>query len=206
MPRAAVKKRAYHHGDLRRALLEAALAIVASAGPSALTIRDVARRVGVSQAAPYHHFADKDALLAAVAQEGFVAFTAALVAGRARGGTKVAARLRELGAAYVAFAVANPSALRVMFGGAVCISDHPTLKQTADGAFAVLLESMLEGQKAGVLRRGDPSELALLAWSMLHGLAMLWLDGALHGPTGAPVDVEQLARKASDAIVRGLSG
>jgi AcrR family transcriptional regulator len=197
----------YHHGDLRRALLDASLRIIAEEGARALTLREVARRVGVSQAAPYHHFADKDALLAAVAEEGFVELYEAMVTARDAAGSKTMARLRAIGEGYVRFAVRHPSHFKVMFGNLVDVPAHPGLRVAAERAFATLVEGIVEGQKAGQLRRGDPIQLAAIAWSTVHGLSMLWIDGALAGACrkSGPLSIEALATAASEANVRGLS-
>src|SRR5262245_4881527 len=112
MPRA--KKRAYHHGDLRRALLDAALELVSSKGVQALTLREVARRAGVTHAAPYHHFPSKEALFAAVATEGFRDLAAAMRAALS-GRRGPFASLRAIGVAYVRFATEHPAHFRIMF-------------------------------------------------------------------------------------------
>src|SRR5262245_23788463 len=104
----------YHHGDLRRALLDAALEILAEGGAAGLTLREVARRAGVTHAAPYRHFEDKAALLAAVAEEGFRAVYAEMLARSERVKDPVE-RLYQIGAAYVLFAVTHPAHFRVMF-------------------------------------------------------------------------------------------
>jgi AcrR family transcriptional regulator len=202
VPRAP--KRTYHHGDLRRALLDAALGILAHQGPHALTLREVAKKVGVTPPAMYHHFGDKEALLAAVAEEGFVELYEAMAGARDAAGPKPAARLRALGKSYVHFAVARPAHFRVMFEKLLDYSAYPSLHAAADRTFATLLESIGAGQEAGVVRRGDPAELALLAWSTVHGLAMLWVGCALQGPAGDAFTVDQLADAATEMLVRGI--
>ncbi|MFT3776344.1 MAG: TetR/AcrR family transcriptional regulator [Minicystis sp.] len=197
-------KRSYHHGDLRRALLDAAIGILTKEGVHALTLREVARRVGVSQAAPYHHFADKEAILAAVAEEGFVELNQAMVEARDAAGAKPTARLRAMGCGYVRFAVAHPAHFRVMFVQMCDVPKHPSLQVAADRAFETLLESITAGQKAGIVRRGDPIELSVLAWSTVHGLSMLWIEGAIHDPTDFPRSIDDLAEAAADMLVRGL--
>lgn len=206
MPRAPAKQRpAYHHGDLRRALLDAAVRILDDEGASALTLREVARRVGVTPAAPYHHFADKEAILAALAEEGFVKLNDAMVAARDAAGPKPAARLSAMGMAYVRVAAAHPAHFRVMFNRLVDISRFPTLHTAADRALATLVDEIAEGQRAGALRRGDPMEMAVVAWSTTHGLAMLWVEGALKMSEDEDMSLEPLAKAATDMLVRGLS-
>jgi AcrR family transcriptional regulator len=204
--RAKPAKHAYHHGDLRRAILDVAIGILEKEGPEALTLREVARRLGVTSAAPYHHFADKDAILAAVAEEGFMKLVAATEIAHAGATKKPLARLRAQGIAYVTFAVKHPSHYRVMFGRLVDIQKYPSLHAAADRAFMLLLESIMEGQEAKVVRPGDPHEHALLAWSTVHGLATLWMDCGLKGPPGTPErSIEELAKAATDMLVRGLA-
>lgn len=197
-------KRSYHHGDLRRALLDAALSVLEKEGAHALTLREVARRVGVSQAAPYHHFADKEAILAAVAEEGFVELYGALEKARDAAEGKPAARLRAMGAGYVQFAVERPAHFRVMFGKMVEESRYPSLHAAADRAFATLCEAITEAQEAGAARRGDPVELAVLAWSTVHGLAMLWIEGAVQGPACGSATIASLTEAATEMLVRGI--
>lgn len=198
-------KHAYHHGDLRRALLDAGLQILAEEGAHALTLREVARRVGVTQAAPYHHFADKEALLAALAEEGFVGLLQAMERARDAAGKKAAARLRAMGEAYVHFAVAHAAHFQIMFVHLVDIPKYPSLHEAADRAFHSLLDGILAGQAAGVVRAGDPYELSVLAWSTVHGLAMLWIEGAIPGPHGPGVTMERLASAGSEMLLKGLA-
>lgn len=206
MPRVSRSpKRSYHHGDLRRALLDAAVEILAEDGAHVLTLREVARRVGVTQAAPYHHFADKEAILAALAEEGFVKLYDAMASARDAAGSKPAARLQAMGKGYVDFAVKHPAHFRIMFVRLVDIPRYPSLHVAADRAFTALLEGIVLAQKAGVVRRGNPAELALLAWSTMHGLAMLWIECAAQGPAGPDVSIEALAEGAADMLVRGLA-
>jgi AcrR family transcriptional regulator len=174
------RRRRYHHGNLRQALLESALGLVRAEGVEGLTLRAVAARAGVSQAAPYRHFPDKQALLAAVAEEGFRAMTAAMRRARAPHAETPLARLRALGLAYVAFASSHPSHFRVMFGRDVADrSAHPSLAAAAAEAFDLLVEAIAECQRAGVVRAGDARRLALGPWAMMHGLASLLVDGQL---------------------------
>lgn len=206
VPRASRSpKRSYHHGDLRRALLDAAVDILQEDSAHALTLREVARRVGVTQAAPYHHFADKEALLAALAEEGFIKLDEAMTEVRDAAGAKPAARLRAMGKAYVRFAVAHPAHFRIMFVRLVDVPLYPSLKVAADRAFATLLAAIVEGQKAAVVRRGRPEEIALLVWSTVHGLAMLWIECAAQGPVGGAGDLDELSERAADMLIRGLA-
>jgi AcrR family transcriptional regulator len=171
----------YHHGDLRRALLEEALRTIQSQGVEQLTLRAVGEKLGVSRTALYRHFSDKQALLAAVGREGFRMLRLALTAaweqhGRGRPG------FEAMGLAYVQFAVEHPSHYRVMFGGFVesCSKDAEFV-QEATAAFQVLVDSLVEQQQAGLVRPDDPVLLARFIWSIVHGIAMLAIDGQLRG-------------------------
>jgi AcrR family transcriptional regulator len=177
------KKRAgqYHHGDLRRALVEEAVRTIQVHGVEQLTLRSVGEKLGVSRTALYRHFSDKQALLAAVGREGFRMLRVALTDawerhGRGREG------FEAMGLAYVRFAVGHPSHYRVMFGGFVdsCAKDEAFV-QEATGAFQVLVDSLVEQQQAGLVRADDPLLLARFIWSIVHGIAMLAIDGQLRG-------------------------
>lgn len=171
----------YHHGNLRQALIDQAVATIRDHGVAQLTLRDVGARLRVSRTALYRHFADKTALLAAVAAEGFRGFRSALVAGWEQGG-RGRAGFMAMGHAYLRFAQANPSHYRVMFGGFV---EHaacdPHLIAEADSAFNVLVGALAELQAQGLARGGDVQGLAVFVWSAVHGAAMLAIDGQLGG-------------------------
>jgi AcrR family transcriptional regulator len=201
--RTAAPRKPYHHGDLRRTLLDAALAIVAKEGPGALSLRELARKAGVSHAAPYRHFESREALLAALATEGFLGLGAEM-ARTAAGETDPLLRFRALGVAYVCYAVQHPGHFRVMFGGALEHRDDGS-PLTAAGAptLQALIDVIAAAQQSGQLRAGDPRQLALPAWSMVHGLAMLLVDDQL----GALLDrvyAEKAAHAVIDVVVRGL--
>lgn len=177
------KKRAdrYHHGDLRRALLQEALRTIQMDGVEGVTLRTVGQRLGVSRTALYRHFADKPALLAAVGREGFRLLRLTLTEawelnGRGREG------FDAMGIAYVRFAVDHPAHYRVMFGGFIesCEKDAEFI-EAAKAAFQVLVDSLIEQQRAGLVRKDDPLLLARMIWSLVHGIAMLVIDGQLRG-------------------------
>lgn len=164
----------YHHGDLRAALLSAARVLLDEGGVGAVSLREAARRAGVSPAACYRHFTDKEALLTALAVQGFEEFAQAL-GQAAQGGRKSFA---DMGVAYVEFAVQRPGLFRLMFGPAVADrSRSPELLQ-AIGASTRLFESGLKSHT----RAGPESPVAgLRAWATVHGLATLAIDGMLPG-------------------------
>jgi AcrR family transcriptional regulator len=165
----------YHHGDLQGALVKAARTILEDQGLAALSLRAVARAAGVSQAAPYHHFADKQALLGAVAAEGFDALAAAMEMRMAKE-TSATARLHASGLGYVAFAVANPALFLLMFGGG---EDRPSadarLTKARTRAYGVLEAAVTATAPAGV----SVSLACLSLWARVHGLAKLILEGCI---------------------------
>lgn len=175
-PRASSRKARYHHGDLRHALLESALAIVSEEGVRDVSLREVARRAGVTYAAPYHHFADKSALLAAVGAQGFEVLIEELERACARR-TELEPQLLAMTEAYLTFAVSHPSHYRVMF--------LPELKAASDEAFHLAANRAFDMLHSKVkLARPRESELAqrTLAgamWAAMHGLSLLAIDGTL---------------------------
>jgi AcrR family transcriptional regulator len=199
--RAARKpRRTYHHGNLRRALLDEALATIRTGGVDALTLREIGARLGVSSTALYRHFADKRALLTAVATEGFRTLRQQLVAAWETGGRGRAAS-RAMGVAYVRFAVDNPSHYRVMFSRFVdAVPKEPELAAEAGGAFQALVDSVIAQQREGHVREDDPVLLARFVWAVVHGVAMLAIDGQLPAPGG----VEELAPYALERLATGI--
>ena len=169
---------AYQHGDLRHALIQAGLKLLAEGGLSALSLRAAAQLAGVSHAAPYRHFRDKEALVAAIAEEGFRLLTRRMQDELAAcAGADLLLRVRAAGVGYVAFAVEHAGHFRVIFGGAEYTPGcYPTLDEAGGEAYRVLRDLISEGITSGRLRPGDPDELSLAAWSMVHGLGMLIID------------------------------
>jgi AcrR family transcriptional regulator len=205
MPRRApLRKRRsghpYHHGDLRRALVEEAVRTIQSEGVQALTLRAVGQTLGVSRTALYRHFADKGALLAAVAREGFRTLRLELVDTWTRGGRGREA-FEAMGVAYVHFAVANPSHYRVMFGGYVVGSADPELLEEASGAFQALIDALVALQASGLVQPDDPLQLARFIWAIVHGISMLVIDGQMRGPAADP---EALTRFAIERVRTGI--
>lgn len=189
-------KGGYHHGDLRRALLEAALSLLSECGTADLSLRGVARRAGVSYAAPYHHFADKSALLAAVACQGFEGLISALERAARRRRT-LESELVAMAEAYVAYATANPTHYRVMFLPEVKASpEADELHAAADRAFGLLVERVARAGGSGPPRRHR--ELATTVWAALHGLSLLAIDGILEQQVAGP---EAYVRRACRAVV-----
>ena len=179
--------RPYHHGDLRRALLREAARAIRTEGPEGITLRDVGRRLGVSRTALYRHFADKGALLASVARQGFQTFSRKLQEAWNGAGGGVAG-FEAMGTAYVRFAIANQAHYRIMFGRFkdLCSSDA-ALAADASASFQVLVDALVSLQQAGTIRAGNPQELGRFIWATVHGVAMLTIDGQL-GPSRAAAD------------------
>ena len=203
--RRPAKKVGYHHGDLRRALIDTALDLIARDGPEAITLRDLATKLGVTHAAPYRHFRDKTSLLSAVAEEGFRHLREAMIDARDAAGSLPASRLAATGIAYIRFATSHQGHFAVMFSrlGAPP-PDVPGLPQEASSAFGVLLECVIDAQRAGAVRGGDPMQHALFAWSSVHGLATLLVESCLE-PFRLDVSPDALARRVVDDILVGLA-
>ncbi len=183
---------AYHHGELREALLDAAEALLAQRGAAALSLRDVARSAGVSHAAPYHHFAGLPELLAMLAARSFEQLGAAMQAGVNAHPADAREQLLAIAAAYVDFARRRPARFRLMFGPVLASRrQHPGLDRAAEASFRVLLDAATRfDASAGPL-------IALTGWSLAHGLSHLSLDGAfaglpLPGPLPEPVELVRL--------------
>jgi AcrR family transcriptional regulator len=171
----------YHHGDLRTALLDVAETLLDEGGPEAVSLREAARRAGVSPTAAYRHFADKESMQAALAVRGFDAFAASLAEAASSDPDEL---LSAMGQAYVRFAVTRPGRFRLMFGTAVAERErHPELKAAVERA------SMGFRGAVGCSEPADNVLGMLRAWSMIHGLAQLVIDGMLPG-----YDPELLAR------------
>lgn len=180
----------YHHGDLKNALTSAALSLVAEKGPKGFTLTEAARRAGVSAAAPYRHFADKAELLAAVAEQGFLALHADLAATAERV-TDAKGRVTELGRTYVRWAVAHPDHYQVMFGVESLKAEQPIVAAAGERAFGELLGAIAACQEAGIVAGSDPLELGAPLWSLVHGIASLAIGGQLRevGVQRAPEDL-----------------
>lgn len=179
--------RTYHHGDLRAALLEAAGELLAEAGVAAISLREVARRAGVSHSAPYRHFPDRDALLAALATQGFDQLAQRMQ-------RQSAAGLAALGQCYVAFALEQPGRFSLMFGGVADKSRYPQLQEAAQ-----LLYQQLGASVQALVPPQDQATANLAAWSLVHGLAKLFLEGQLPGQ-----DAAAAARAVTELLATGL--
>jgi AcrR family transcriptional regulator len=171
----------YYDGDLRRDLIETALELIAWEGPSAVSLRSLSRRLGVSHAAPANHFPDKAALFTAIATEGFRLLAAAIEDSvRQLGPNATAAqRFAAAGRAYTSFAVGHRAHFEVMWQRDLLHQDDPELAAAGGATFALLLDGVRDAQAEGWGAGADPETVAYLAWSVVHGLAALWLGGSL---------------------------
>lgn len=192
--------RPYHHGNLREALIEAALDILEQ-GSETLTIRAAAKSAGVSHTAPYNHFADKEALLAAVAIRGFETLEAAVEAARTQAGPDPAAQLAASGEAYVFFAANHPALFRLMFGPRQA---DDTVRAAGLSAFDALVRVVQDGMEAGAFRPSDARATAFTAWSLVHGMAQLAIDRT--GPLTAEdrVEITDRLRASHTVMMDGL--
>lgn len=197
-----VPKHKYHHGDLERALLEAAVQTIREKGVRALTLRSVGAKVGVSRTALYRHFEDKAALLARVASEGFKLLHDTMSQAIANSSEERRDTLQIMAVAYVHFALANQAHYETMFGGFLQDwSRYPHLTQNAGAAFTQLAEAIREEQRRGRVGHGNPVEFAEIIWSLSHGIATL---GAARHLERTPTTVEELAVIGCRFLQRGM--
>jgi AcrR family transcriptional regulator len=193
--------RAYHHGDLRAALLDEAAAMIAEGGAGSVTMRALGRRLGVSRAAAYRHFEDKTALMVAVATAGFSRLRDRLQAVDAGAPRSSVERIRRMGEEYVRFALENPAHYRLMYGReGLARRDVPELREAGNALFEHLVDVIQAYQDSGMIKRQDPRAQAYVAWSAVHGLASLLLDGQIL----TAVDVDRLIRQTTRTVLDGM--
>jgi AcrR family transcriptional regulator len=198
-------KTTYHHGDLRVALIEAALEIIEEIGPQGLTIRKVAQRAGVSHAAPYRHFAGKDALILAVVERGFELLAEAMDRARAAAGEDRLAQFAAVGDAYVEFGMAYPAYYKVMYSGdLLSVSDNPDLQQASAAAFDRMTDDIRAGQALGIVKQGDPKLLAIAIVSSVHGFLSLANDNRLERLHGKGANLAELKDFVMQCIFEGV--
>jgi len=188
----------YHHGNLREALIEAALDMIAARGPNGFTLAEVARAVGVSGAAPYRHFRDRNALIAEIARQGFERFAAELRVAWDDGRPNPRAAIENCGRIYLAFARKEPAFYAAMFEPGFPLEDEPALLAASERAFGVLREAA----DAAIRTLPGPNRppalmVALHIWSMAHGVASLFIEG----PSGAR---RRLPMPPEDLLEAGL--
>jgi AcrR family transcriptional regulator len=196
--------RGYHHGNLKEALLRAALELIAQKGPAGFTFAEAARWAGVSPAAPYRHFRDRDELLASIALRGFNQFEAALARAWDGGRPDVFVALDRLGRAYLGFARSEPAYYSAMFEAGIPLAGNPELREAGDRAFAVLREAA-EKLCAQTPARNRPPALmvALHIWAMSHGIASLFGRGDA-ARRSLPMSPDELLEAQVLIYLRGL--
>ena len=192
-----MSERPYHHGNLRTALLAQAERTVRERGARDLSLRELAREVGVSHGAPRRHFPDRQALLEALAEAGFARLGAELRSAVDGAGEDFESRLQATAAAYVRFATRDAALLELMFAGKHR-EESGTLHEAADRAFSVMLELIRQGQADGALEAGEPERIGRVLFATIHGIAALVSGGML--------DPEQLDELVPDAIAHFLRG
>lgn len=197
-------RRGYHHGNLREALIEAALELIGDKGVAGFTFAEAARKAGVSPAAPYRHFKDRDALLADVAAKGYVAFNEALTKAWNGGKPNALTALQNTGKAYLDFARAEPAFYSAMFESGLQPPEYPELRQAADSAFDTLrtaVEALIS--EASVDPKPPALMMALHIWAMSHGIASLFNrgDGASRRQ---PIEPDELLEANLLIYLRGL--
>jgi AcrR family transcriptional regulator len=188
--------------DTREALLRAAVEIADTDGGGAIGLREAARRAGETHGAPYRHFESQQALVAAVAEQGFRELMAGAQAAQAAAGSDVLLRFHAVGLAYVRFALAHPGQFRVMFGAEAAAD--PAVRSAEAAVFALAVNEIASAQRQGLIAPGDPQEMALLAWSTAHGLAVLTIDGLVQWVGLDATDPERLARRITALMFNGL--
>jgi AcrR family transcriptional regulator len=199
------EKKGYHHGDLRKALISAALEVIRAEGIRGLTLRKAARHAGVSHAAPAYHFGDLTGLLVALAEKGFDDLLHCMQAAvSAVPADDPLARFKAVGMAYVSFAAAEPASVKAMFHPMLADrSAYPSLEAASWRPFDLLLVHVRQCQDAGILQNMDDRIAALFAWSAVHGLSTLLIDGYTE-EKGFKDGPDSLADDITNLIFAGL--
>ena len=170
-------ERAYHHGNLRQELLQTAEAQLSDDGVENLSLRALARTIGVSQTAPYRHFSDKNELLAALAVRGYRQLLTDLEAASRRAGSNPVEQMHALAHAYVNYAVSNPDVFKLMFGPTLQpLDEHPELRQASRDTYDLVRRIVRNGVEQGIFRSEEIEYLANAGWAGIHGLATLKVD------------------------------
>jgi len=196
------KKTTYHHGNLRRTLLDEALEVIGDKGVEGLSLREIATRAGVSHAAPYHHFSDKAALVQALAHEGMAMLDESMAAAEIAAGEDAGRRLLGIGMAYVKFAAEHPDHYAAFTAPEMALLGGDTPEPGEGGTWERLMGAVLACQRSGELPAGDPLMLAVYLWALVHGLAELWRTGPLPRLPHAEGGLEPLARQVLETALR----
>jgi AcrR family transcriptional regulator len=195
------KRRNYHHGDLRNAMIEAALSILETKDIARLSLREVARQSGVSHTASYRHFADKTALLAAVAEEGFIEFRRHLKEAVNCAESNPVKGLQAACIAYVHYALTHPTQFQLMSSCCfINLTDSANPQVTTQETFQILVDIIAEGQKTGMIRAGNTELLAIERWALAHGIAILLINNPL------PIQGEAAITLTHNLVINSLAG
>lgn len=201
------KKKSYHHGHLRSALIEGAIELIAERGRAEFTLRELARRLGVTHAATYHHFRDKDALLAAVAEEGYRAMGAHLEALSQEASDDPIEKMRAMGVGYVRFALENQAHFRVMFGHKFAdISAYPSMKEVGEATKSLMMTLVSQGQQEGLYKDCPLDELIATCWATVHGLALLTINGHFDDQLEESDDLDAFVQTITQHAFLGTAG
>jgi AcrR family transcriptional regulator len=198
-------KNNYHHGDLRSALLDAALAVINESGSSQLTIREVARRAGVSHTAPYRHFADKDELIVAVVEQGFELLQQPMQTEKHAAAKAPNSQFAASGTAYIDFALQHPAYYRVMYSGDLLTSSgQESLQHTSSNTFAQMVDDIKTCQQLNIVKPGDAALQALAILSTVHGFVTMVNDNRVNALLGQNPDINAVRDMIMASIFEGL--
>lgn len=199
------KNRPYHHGDLRETLILAGIELLSERGSAGLDLRKVARKAGVSHAAPYRHFDDKGALIAAINEEGFTQLHESLQQAVNRAEGNPVEQLQNIGLAYVEFTINNPWLVREMFSGLTIDREaYPSLYTISKNVFHLIEQVILAGQESGIFNSDSSEELTCVVWSTIHGTAILIIENQMKPITSRPGGVQHLAQICVNSIINGI--
>ena len=199
------RPKAYHHGDLRNALIQAGLELLSEGGAAALDLRKVARKSGVSHAAPYRHFADKQALIAAITEEGFHQLAEKIQSALHDAADDSFEQLYATARAYVHFAAENPWLMREMFSGLTIEREaYLSLHAASKDVFNLYVKVVLQGQERKEIVDGDVGEMAGVLWSVLHGVAMLTIENQMRPYTDGPDGIDNVTRSSVHMLYNGM--
>ncbi len=196
----------YHHGDLRQEILEAARDLLEKNTIASLSLRAVAKEVGVSHTAPYRHFKDKESLLAGIASQSYDELAEQLTEAVTSHPGDPAQQLLEAGLRYVKLGLKSPQCTHLMFGGILpCDNTYPELRTSGESAYNGLKLIIEAGQKHGVFKQGDIEVQALTAWSGIHGLTMLLIGGSLQEIVPMDIDIQPLTESVTKTMLSGIT-
>ena len=199
------RSRPYHHGDLRNALIQAGLELLEEGNAQEIDLRKVARRAGVSHAAPYRHFADKQALIAAICEDGFRLLAQQIRESLQKQPDEPFEQLLGIAHAYVHFAQDHPWLMREMFSGLTIEREkYESLHKVSKDVYRLYAAVIERGQEQGKLATGKPAALAAVLWSALHGLAMLLIEKQMSPYADGPGGTELFTRFTIEVLYNGL--